>query len=129
MDAKGHNTPLSQEECRQLLRGHSLGRVSWAAADGVQVLPVSYVVAEDQIVFRTAAGSLLSQLVEPHEVGFEIDDLDPATQTGWSVLVHGRSGAGEQRDGRLAEPWAPGERAVVVAITPTAYSGRAIAAS
>ncbi|MDQ7991891.1 MAG: pyridoxamine 5'-phosphate oxidase family protein [Propionicimonas sp.] len=129
MEAKGHNTPLSEEECRQLLRGHTLGRVSWAADGAVQILPVSYVVAEDLIVFRTASGSLLSQLEQPHQVGFEIDDLDPTTQTGWSVLVHGESGAGDPVDGRRTEPWAPGERTIVVAIRPSAYSGRAIAAS
>lgn len=129
METTGHNTPLSQEECRQLLRGHALGRVSWATDDTVQVLPVSYVVAGEQIVFRTASGSLLADLEQPHQVGFEIDDLDPTTLTGWSVLVHGKSGAGEISDGELAAPWAPGERTVVVAITPSAYSGRAIAAN
>lgn len=129
MDAKGHNTPLSQDECRHLLRGHSLGRVSWAAAGGIQVMPVSYAYTEDRIVLRTAVGSALSKLLEPQQVGFEIDDLDPETQTGWSVLVHGISGPGEAAEGALTEPWAPGDRPVVVAITPSDFSGRAIAAS
>ncbi len=129
MEGTGHNTPLSREECRQLLRGHHMGRVSWAGAEGIQVLPVSYAVSEDRIVLRTAEGSMLAGLVEPQQVGFEIDDLDAETQTGWSVLVQGTSGPGEQLEGELTEPWAPGARPVVVAITPSAYSGRAIAAS
>ena len=129
MEPTGHNTPLSPDECRLLLRDHSLGRVSWLASSGVQVLPVSYVFVDDRIVLRTAVGSLLSQLTEPHEVGFEIDDLDPETQTGWSVLVNGTSGPGEPAQGRLTQPWAPGDRPVVVTITPSGYSGRAVAAS
>ncbi len=129
MEGTGHNTPLSPEECRQLLRGHRMGRVSWASAAGIQVLPVSYAVSDDRIVLRTATGSMLAGLVEPQQVGFEIDDLDAETQTGWSVLVQGTSGPGEHLEGLLTEPWAPGERLVVVAITPSAYSGRAIAAN
>lgn len=129
MEATGHNTPLSPDECRQLLRGHGIGRVSWATSGGIQVLPVSYAFVDDRIVFRTAVGSLLSGLVQPQQVGFEIDDLDPATQTGWSVLVRGVSGQGDGYGATLTEPWAPGQRPVVIAITPSAYSGRAIAVS
>ena len=128
MDTKAHNTPLSPQECRQLLAGHSLGRVAWASADGVVVLPVSYVLSGERIVFRTALGSLFASLVEPQPVAFEIDDLDPETQTGWSVLVQGISGAGEPGEGDDAEPWAPGDRPVIVTIVPSAYSGRVIAA-
>ena len=129
MEATGHNTPLSPDECRLLLREHSLGRVSWLGSSGIQVLPVSYVFIDNRIVLRTGAGSMLSQLTRPHEVGFEIDDIDAETQTGWSVLVQGTSGPGEPMEGRLTQPWAPGERPVVVSITPSGYSGRAVAAS
>ncbi len=129
MEATGHNTPLSPAECRLLLRDHHLGRVAWQSPAGIQVLPVSYVFIDNRIVLRTASGSLLSGLADPQPVGFEIDDLDAETQTGWSVLVQGTSGPGEPAEGMLTEPWAPGDRPVVVAITPTEYSGRAIAAS
>ncbi len=128
MDAKAHNTPLSDDECRQLLLGHDLGRVAWATPDGIAVLPVSYVLAGERIVFRTAAGSQLAGLVDPQPVGFEIDDLDPETRTGWSVLVRGTSGPAAPGEADAAEPWAPGDRPVMVAIEPSAYSGRAIAA-
>ncbi len=129
MDAKAHNTPLSAQECRQLLAGRDLGRVAWATPGGIVVLPVSYVLQGERIVFRTAAGSLLSGLAEPQPVGFEIDDLDPETQTGWSVLVQGTSAPGDPDDGIDTHPWAPGARRVAVVIEPLAYSGRVIAAS
>ncbi|MGC3956136.1 MAG: pyridoxamine 5'-phosphate oxidase family protein [Propionicimonas sp.] len=128
MDAKAHNTPLSAQECRQLLAGCDLGRVAWATPDTVVVLPVSYVLVGERIAFRTAPGSLLSKLVEPQRVAFEIDDLDPETRTGWSVLVQGTSGPGEPAQGALVQPWAPGDRPVTVLIEPLVYTGRAIAA-
>ena len=129
MDAKAHNTPLSPQECRQLLAGHDLGRVAWASAEGIVVLPVSYVLVRERIVFRTAPGTLLAGLVDPQPVGFEIDDLDPETQTGWSVLVQGSSGPGEPGEGSETRPWAAGDRRVTVVIEPQVYAGRAIAAS
>lgn len=129
MDAKAHNTPLSPQECRQLLAGYDLGRVAWSTGDGVVILPVSYVLVGERIVFRTAPGTLLAGLTEPQPVGFEIDDLDPETQTGWSVLVQGTSAPGELGEGSEAHPWAPGDRRITVVIEPSAYSGRVIAAS
>ena len=128
MDAKAHNTALSPHECRQLLAGQDLGRVAWSTPEGVLVLPVSYTLVGERIVFRTAPGTVLAELITPQSVGFEIDDLDAGTQTGWSVLVRGTSGPGAPGEGDGARPWAPGERPVTVAIEPSAYSGRAIAA-
>ena len=128
MDAKAHNTALSPQKCRQLLAGHDHGRVAWSTPDGVLVVPVSYILAGERIVFRTAPGTVLAGLVTPQSVGFEIDDLDAETQTGWSVLVRGVSGPGEPGEGDSATPWAPGDRPIAVAIEPSAYSGRAIAA-
>lgn len=129
MDAKAHNTPLSPQECRQLLAGHDLGRVAWATTDGIVVLPVSYALVGERIVFRTAPGTLLAGLASPQPVGFQIDDLDPETQTGWSVLVQGTTAPGAPGEGAGAHPWAPGDRQVTVVIEPSVYSGRVIAAS
>lgn len=112
-----------------MLAGHGLGRVAWATADGIVVLPVSYALVRERIVFRTAPGTLLAGLADPQPVGFEIDDLDPETQTGWSVLVQGTSGPGEPGEGGEAHPWAPGDRRVTVVIEPLVHSGRVIAAS
>lgn len=131
MDNAGHFTRLSGEECRLLVRGHSVGRVAWVAASGLQVLPVTYAVAGEQIVFRTGPDSVLGELTGPLQVAFEVDDIDVATATGWSVLVRGEAAtyAGDPPAGGLPEPWAPGMRPLVVAITPSAYSGRAVSAA
>ena len=50
---------------------------------------------------RWAPGTVLAGLLTPQPVGFEIDDLDGETQTGWSVLVRGTSGPGEPGEGEV----------------------------
>lgn len=125
----GHLTSLDAAECRLLISTRTFGRVAWNSASGVQILPVSYGLAGDVIVFRTAAGSPLAQLVQPLEVSFQVDDLDGETATGWSVLVHGTSGAPvAELPADMPDPWAPGERPIVIGIAPDHYAGRSIAA-
>ena len=126
----GHFTRLSGEECGHLLRGHSVGRVSWLSSTGLQVLPVSYAASGGRIYFRTSPESVLGELAGPVEVAFEVDDIDVATATGWSVLVQGEARAHDDTAGdlRVPEAWAPGDRALTVVITPSACSGRAVSA-
>lgn len=130
MDTAGRFTRSPGEECRLLLRGHSIGRVGWVSATGLQVLPVTYVSDDDRIYFRTDPGSVLGELAGPVQVAFEVDDIDVATATGWSVLVTGEAVAydGDPDAIRLPEPWAPGNRSLVVVITASDYSYRAVSA-
>ncbi len=125
----GHITRLSDAECRHLVRGHSVGRVCWLSASGLEVLPVAYAVISDQVYFRVNPTTVLGDLRGPVEVALEVDDIDLPTATGWSVLVRGRAEAAppSQHD-LVTTPWAPGERPMVVMITPQQYSGRAVSA-
>lgn len=129
MDAAGHFTRIEGDECRHLLRGQRVGRVSWVSSRGLLTLPVTYGLMGENIVLRTSPDSMLSELAGPIEVCFEIDDLDVETLTGWSVLVQG---VARNHDGPRPElvpdPWAPGERPLTVVITPASYSGRAVSA-
>lgn len=128
MQYQGHNIPLSEEECRALVRGGTVGRVGWVSAAGMTVQPVIYRVRSDQtILFRTGAGTMLSELVAGMEACFQVDDLDQLTRTGWSVLIRGTASeveAGPQEE--LPEPWAPGDRPVLIAIVAREYTGRAV---
>lgn len=129
MDNSGHITRLSGEECRLLLREHSIGRVAWLSPAGLQVLPVSYAVDGEMILFRTAPESVLAALADGGvPVSFEVDDIDVVTATGWSVLVRGEAGVGPAEPRVAPRPWAPGGRPLTIAITPSAYSGRAVSA-
>lgn len=83
---------LDREDCMQRLFEAAVGRVAFVLAGRPVVLPVNYVVVERKAVaFRTTQGSKLSTAErEWRTVAFEIDDYDPTSRTGWSVLVQGR---------------------------------------
>jgi nitroimidazol reductase NimA-like FMN-containing flavoprotein (pyridoxamine 5'-phosphate oxidase superfamily) len=122
---------LSDARCRQLLAEHHIGRIAWNGADGLQLLPVSYALHHGAVVFRTSPYGVLSELVRPVDVIFEVDELDSESRTGWSVVVTGRAQAvAEPRD--LVElwtvdgvtPWAAGVRTLFIEVTPRQITGR-----
>lgn len=80
---------LSPEECDRLLETTPIGRVAFVHAGEPQILPVNYRYVEGSIVIRTTVGSKLDVAEMEGRFAFEIDDWDPATRTGWSVLGHG----------------------------------------
>jgi len=123
---------LSPDECFELLEPGGVGRVGFAAADGIMMLPVNFAVTRKTIIFRTAPDTLLAVYANG-PVGFEVDRLDEARREGWSVLVRGRAHtvADEREIQHLEnrthlEPWAAGSRDVYVRITPTRITGRRI---
>ena len=123
---------LSPAECFALLELGGIGRVGFAAADGIMMLPVNFAVTGKAIIFRTAPDTLLAVYANG-QISFEVDHLDEALRAGWSVLVHGRAHkVTDERDVKRLEdrtrlqPWAGGARDVYVRIAPTRISGRCI---
>ncbi len=123
---------LSSAECFGLLELGGIGRVGFASADGIMMLPVNFAVTGKTIIFRTAPDTLLAVYAD-RPVSFEVDRLDPTLRAGWSVLVHGHAHrVADERDVRRLEdrthlePWAGGARDVYVRIAPTRISGRCI---
>ena len=123
---------LSPAECYGLLEAGGIGRVGFASADGIMMLPVNFAVTRKAIIFRTAPDTLLA-VYAGGQVSFEADHLDQAHRDGWSVLVqgHARTVTDEPEVKRLEdrthlEPWAGGARDVYVRITPARISGRCI---
>ncbi len=53
------------------------------------VMPVSYRLVDEQIVFRTRRDTHLGLGTHNSVVAFEVDDIDPDHHTGWSVDRHG----------------------------------------
>jgi nitroimidazol reductase NimA-like FMN-containing flavoprotein (pyridoxamine 5'-phosphate oxidase superfamily) len=114
---------LGTSECRELLAGGVVGRVAMATPVGPRIVPVSYSLHGDAIVFRTAPYSELSTYGWDTELAFETDDLDYKTRQGWSVLAVGRAHVVSdpdevQRIRRDWEPrpWAPGTLNLYVAL-------------
>jgi hypothetical protein len=123
---------LGPAECFDLLEPGGVGRVGFASADGIMMLPVNFAVTGKTIIFRTAPDTLLAVYADAR-VSFEVDRFDEALHEGWSVLAQGHAHkVTDEREvehlenGTRLEPWAAGARDVYVRITPTQISGRHI---
>ena len=76
-------------ECVRLLRANDVGRIAVVDREARPLIfPINYFFDEGVVLFRTAAGTKLDLAPGMH-VAFEIDDWDPGTGVGWSVLVRG----------------------------------------
>jgi nitroimidazol reductase NimA-like FMN-containing flavoprotein (pyridoxamine 5'-phosphate oxidase superfamily) len=123
---------LDEDECRRLLAERHLGRLAIPDFGGPVIFPVNYVVDQDLVVFRTDPGSKLDAATERESVAFEVDAVEEATRTGWSVVVRGTLADITDPDHleRLrALPlyhWAPGEKARYVRVRARSVSGRRI---
>jgi nitroimidazol reductase NimA-like FMN-containing flavoprotein (pyridoxamine 5'-phosphate oxidase superfamily) len=96
------------------------------------VLPVLYGLLDGDVVFRTAPGEKLVAATLGQEVVFEIDGVEPARRTGWSVNVVGRAELIVDRNdqARVAqlsiEQWAGDYRDEYVRVRTERLSGRRI---
>ena len=119
--------------CERHLKTETTGRVAVMVDGHPEIFPVNYAVDESgAIFFRTDRGTKLDAVAASPSIAFEIDGLDEERRLGWSVLVLGPAR-------RLAtpseiahaktlslEPWAAGEKAHIVRLSPTHVSGRRI---
>jgi nitroimidazol reductase NimA-like FMN-containing flavoprotein (pyridoxamine 5'-phosphate oxidase superfamily) len=80
---------LDRDECLRLLGGAVIGRVGVSSGALPRVLPVNFRLDGDRILIRTGRGTKLDAATVNAVVAFEVDDIDPDDQTGWSVLVTG----------------------------------------
>jgi len=123
---------LSETECRDLLRGASVGRVGVSVNALPVILPVNYRIFGDAVRFWSSPGLKLHAAQDHNVVAFEIDEFDEDHQSGWSVLAVGL--AAEVVDSGVIEstvedglrPWADGERSHLVEVSITFLSGRRI---
>jgi nitroimidazol reductase NimA-like FMN-containing flavoprotein (pyridoxamine 5'-phosphate oxidase superfamily) len=125
---------LDEAECLRLLARNEIGRVVFTDAALPAAQPVTYLLDGEEIVFRTAGGSKLAAATRNAVVAFQVDQIDPRTRTGWTVL-----GVGEayeviapERLAELAErmppPWAPNRTAHTIAIPLQRLTGRRLVA-
>jgi hypothetical protein len=126
---------LSPHECRQLIAGGGIGRIGLGTAGGMVIVPVNFVYDGHTIVLRTDTGSVIAAHSDG-PVSFEVDRIDEALKTAWSVLIRGRAHRVVQRAvvahlWRCADtqPWPAGERDVFIRITPQKISGRRVASN
>ena len=114
MTERAEQADLTREDCLRLLRAGGLGRVVFTASAMPAVQPVSYVLHGDEVVFRVADGGPLSTATRHAVVGFQVDDIDPVTHAGWSVLGVGQAYEISEADRRSAPVAASATHTVAV---------------
>jgi nitroimidazol reductase NimA-like FMN-containing flavoprotein (pyridoxamine 5'-phosphate oxidase superfamily) len=80
---------LDRDECLRLVGGATIGRVGVSSGALPRVLPVNFRLDGERVLIRTGRGTKLDAATANAVVAFEVDEIDPVDQTGWSVLITG----------------------------------------
>ena len=131
---RGTLAVIDETEAWQLLDTTTVCRLAFASDEGILILPVNFLVHEKRIYVRTEPGSPIAALAGGRDdVAFEVDYHDDMNQSGWSVLVHAQAAEAEKdaaeraiASSRRLGPWAPGDRSLVIALTPRSITGRRV---
>jgi uncharacterized protein len=121
---------LDEAECLRLLTKSEIGRVVFTDAALPAAQPVTYLLDGVEVVFRTGGGSKLAAATRGAVVAFQVDEIDPNTRTGWTVL-----GVGEAYEvlvperlaelaTRMPQPWAPNRTGHTIAVPLQRLTGR-----
>ena len=118
---------LDRSECLELAATHTIGRLAVVLRAGSPlVVPINYALDGEIVVFRTGPGSKLTSLGE-RPVSFQVDEVDEAHRTGWSVLIQGVAFVMSGPPGDIEiESWAPGDKDHWIRIIPASITGRRI---
>ena len=96
---------LDRAECLRLLATSTVGRL--VVTDGAlpAAYPVPYLLDGEAILVRAAPATRLAG-IRHDVVGFQVDDIDSASFTGWSVLAVGEAAEATDPD-PLPDFWRP----------------------
>ncbi len=87
-DRVPHFRELERDECLEILKRNTLGRIAYRHRERVEIEPTNYVLDGDWIYLRTSRGSKVAALEHSPWVAFEVDEFEALFQ--WrSVVVHG----------------------------------------
>ena len=130
MDVNGLEV-LSRAEAIALLETQEVGRLVYTRRALPAIRPVNFAVLGGAILIWTGSASSLGQAVRGAVVAFEVDELDRATRSGWSVAVTGtaqlvtdEAQLAQARSGEGPVPWAPGVKEYLIRIPLTIVTGR-----
>lgn len=121
---------LDAQQCWELLASVEVGRLAVAVSGDVDIFPLNFAIDDGTIMFRSAAGTKLVEVVLAGRVAFEVDGYEPAHGRAWSVVVKGTA---ELLD-RFSDiykvedlplfPWNASPKERFVRIVPDKLSGR-----
>lgn len=126
-DAPARVEELTEDECWALLEANDVGRVAHNDPDGPVVVPVNYTARDGMLLFRVSPYSRLADRLRDGAASFQVDHIDEAARTGWSVLVRGHATRAKNwelpgSDDRPT-PWAEGGRNLHIRLSPHHVSG------
>ncbi|GAA3811759.1 pyridoxamine 5'-phosphate oxidase family protein [Nocardioides panacisoli] len=123
---KSHVRAIEREECISLLRTQKVGRIAFTDDSGPDTIPVNFALDGEDVLIATTGYSAMARAATGARVAFEVDEIDPFTESGWSVVIRGHA----HRESPFAPmdnppyPWAEGNRGYVIRIKPDAVTGR-----
>ncbi|MGO4257407.1 pyridoxamine 5'-phosphate oxidase family protein [Marmoricola sp. RAF53] len=122
---------LNPDECVQLLRAGTFGRIAVTTPDGPHIVPMNYAFHDGSVVIRTTPYSQLGSYGPGAQLCFEIDHVNYEYYSGWSVVARG-VGEAVTDPAELAKltsawgpkPWAAGSRTLYLGMRCDEISGR-----
>jgi len=125
---RGQLREMTWEECLDRLSAQVLGHIGLNDDRGPVVLPVNYRMREGSVVIATGLSNTLARFALGTAVALEVEEVDPLTESGWTVLVRGRAemiphDELPEREER-PRPWVEGPRPLLIRIVPETLSGR-----
>ena len=125
----GQLAALTPYDCWRLLAGGQIARIVWSRPDTVPgIVPVNMRVIDGAIWFRTSPTSALAREGVGHTVAVEVDEVDVATRSGWSVVVEGIAAPVDDAEVpdlvHALQVWPSGDRSVHVRVEPLQVTGR-----
>ena len=126
---------LSEGECFALLETAPIGRVVYSDRALPVIVPVNFTIDGADIVIRTGRRSRLATHAAGHVIAFEVDDIDAASRSGWSVVLTGYLQLVEdptdveRLESLGLRSWAPSAHDRYLRLRPDLVTGRRIPAA
>jgi hypothetical protein len=132
MDANSTRSgSIPPQECLSLVASGRLGRLAFSHHAMPALVAMTYIVDGRDLVLQTASGPALSAARgEGSIVAFSVDEIDPVTAAGWSVMMTGQlrqvteTARVRSYQGDPALAWPSGDPRHFLLLTPGLVSGR-----
>jgi uncharacterized protein len=126
----GATEVLDVQQCWELLANAEVGRLAVAAAGDIDIFPLNFAVDDGALLFRSAEGTKLVEVVLAGRVAFEVDGYEPEHGRAWSVVLKGSAELLDHFDQIYHAqdlplfPWNASPKERFVKITPDKLTGR-----
>ena len=119
---------LPRRTCEAHLSRAHFGRLAFAVADRIEILPVNFRWDYGRAMIGTGEGNIWAAANDGRPASLEIDETNDLYQTGWSVVVSGTLAVAtpETTHTVAPRPWITGETPNWVELRPEVITGRRI---